>query len=181
MTAAGRLLVATPALLDPNFYRTVVFLAEHNEDGALGVVLNRPVDAADVAEFLPAWADLAVGPSVVFVGGPVERDIAIGVAQRSAPASDDWQPIASGLGLIDLGRAPIDYPGTAAVRVFSGYAGWTGDQLEDEIEEGAWFVVDAAADDVFSAEPGSLWRRVLRRQGGRLALFADFPHDPSLN
>src|SRR6266700_3305091 len=117
----GRLLVATPTLYDPNFFRSVVLVLEHGEEGALGVVLNRPSETA-VGESLPGWNPVASDPGVVFVGGPVSPDAAIGVARA-----------------------------------------------------------DAAPDDVFTAEPGRLWVSVLRRQGGRLAMFATAPPHPSSN
>jgi putative transcriptional regulator len=176
----GRLLVATPTLYDPNFFRSVVLVLEHGDDGALGVVLNRPSETA-VGETLPDWNLLASDPGVVFVGGP--PDAAIGVARTGTPEhSDGWSPLFGHLGTIDLGRAPVELPvGVQNLRVFAGYAGWSGGQLDEEVEAGGWFVVDPAPDDVFTSEPDSLWASVLRRQGGRLAMFATAPPHPSMN
>jgi putative transcriptional regulator len=179
---SGRLLVATPLLGDPNFDRTVVLVLEHDGDGALGVVLNRP-SLLRVAEILPAWADVVRPPEVVFHGGPVGADSALGLVRVIEPAGPlGVRMLPGGWGLIDL-DTPVEVaaPGVHAMRVFAGYAGWGRGQLDGEIDEGAWFVVDATAGDPFSPEPMELWPRVLRRQGPPLALVASFPPDPVLN
>lgn len=175
----GRLLVATPDLSDPNFALTVVLLLDHSDEGAVGVVLNRPSDL-EVAEALPDWAHLVGEPPVLFVGGPVRPNAVIGLAAHDGPLPAGWQPVLPGIGVIDLGeQEPVDVDAT--LRVFAGYAGWSAEQLEGEIEEGAWFVVDAEPGDALTDEPESLWEDVLRRQGGRLAMFALCPADPSQN
>lgn len=178
----GRLLVATPTLYDPNFFRAVVLVLEHGEDGAIGVVLNRPSDTP-VGETLPDWDPVASGPGVVFVGGPVSPDAAIGLARSDTPeGADGWAPLFGHLGTVDLGRAPVALPVVVQnLRVFAGYAGWSGGQLDGEVDSGGWFVLDPAADDVFTSAPRALWASVLRRQGGRLAMFATAPAHPSLN
>jgi putative transcriptional regulator len=178
----GRLLVATPALGDANFDRTVVLLLEHGDEGALGVVLNRP-SVTDVDGPLPEWGALAARPPVFFVGGPVQPNAIIGLARvRSDELPDGWSPVLGPLGVIDLSRDPADVgPAVEEVRLFAGYAGWEAGQLEGEIEAGAWFVVDADMHDALSPEPDELWRAVLRRQRGTLALFAQFPPNPSMN
>jgi len=180
---SGRLLVATPDLGDPNFRRTVVLVLDHGDDGALGVVLNRPSGTA-LADDLPAWFSLAAPPALVFVGGPVQQDVVLGLA-RVRPGDDgngSGRAALAALAVIDLGTDPgsLGVP-VDAVRVFAGYAGWGTGQLEAEIAVGAWFVVDAEPGDALSPEPGELWRAVLGRQPGRLALFASFPSDPGLN
>jgi putative transcriptional regulator len=182
VTTKGRLLVATPTLLDPNFFRTVVLMLEHADEGALGVVLNRPSEL-EIAESLPAWRDVAVDPAMVFVGGPVAPGSAIGIARgRGDTDSDAWAPVVNGLGTVDLSLSPADLPvDVTALRVFAGYAGWTAGQLDAELAAEGWFVVDAEPDDAFAPEPEELWKAVLRRQGGTLALFANAPPHPSLN
>src|SRR5713101_1962375 len=183
----GRLLVANPALPDPNFDRTVVLVLAHEEEGALGLVLNRPTEM-DVDAPLPRWDHLAADPRVVFVGGPVAPGAAICLARvplarvSDAEFAEGWAPVTGELGTLDLEKDPEDLlVDVEAIRVFAGYAGWGAGQLEQEIEAGAWFVVAAESGDIMSCEPEQLWKRVLRRQGGDLAVVAAFPADPKLN
>jgi putative transcriptional regulator len=187
-TLAGRLLVATPLLGDPNFRRTVVLVVEDEPgEGTLGVVLNRPTEVP-VGRVLEPWTGLASDPSVVFHGGPVSPNSALGLA--IVPGDEEpvgWRPLDSlarpaRLGLVDLETPPeLLAGGIASFRVFAGYAGWGPGQLQAEIEEGAWYVVPAEPSDAFAAEPGRLWQAVLRRAGGTLALVATYPDDPALN
>ncbi|MCZ7414505.1 MULTISPECIES: YqgE/AlgH family protein [unclassified Streptomyces] len=178
----GRLLVATPALTDPNFERAVVLLLDHDADGSLGVVLNRPTPV-DVGEILEPWAGLAGAPGVVFQGGPVSLDAALGVAL--IPGGEGplgWRRVHGAIGLVDLDAPPeVLAAELGFLRIFAGYAGWGAGQLEQELEEGAWYVVDSEPGDVSSPDPEGLWRAVLRRQRGVLALVATYPDDPSLN
>jgi putative transcriptional regulator len=176
----GRLLVAAPALRDPNFDRTVVLLLDHNDEGAVGLVLNRP-SATAVDDALPQWGDRATEPSVVFVGGPVSPTSAICLAGATVPARDGWQPLFGSLGTLDLARDPDEVADIDWLRVFAGYAGWGAGQLEGEIAEGAWFVVDVQPGDAVCVQPGTLWRDVLRRQPGALAAVANFPADLAVN
>ncbi|MBT0993573.1 YqgE/AlgH family protein [Cellulomonas sp. DKR-3] len=181
MTLSGRLLVATPLLLDPNFHRTVVLLLDHNDEGAFGVVLNRPLPV-DVDSVLPGWEDVVSVPGGLFQGGPVGLDGAIGVAvtpDEGVPVVDRFT---GEFGLVDLDADPSDLVGRfTGLRIFAGHAGWGGGQLEAEIEEGSWFVVPSVPDDAFTAAPDTLWSRVLRRQGGDLAMLAHYPPDVHLN
>jgi putative transcriptional regulator len=90
--------------------------------------------------------------------------------------------IIGSLGLVDLDTSPAAIAGdVAGLRIFAGYAGWSSGQLEDEIGEGAWYVVDAEPRDPFTDAPEGLWRAVLRRQRGDLALVSTYPDDPSMN
>jgi len=177
----GMLLVAVPHMLDPSFHRTVVLVCDHNEQGALGLIVNRPTEA-EVLDYLPGWSHLVTEPAVVFEGGPVQREIAVGLARSSAdgPVSG-FTTIISGLGLLDLGTDPNEAADLDSIRVFSGYAGWEAGQLEAEIAEEGWFVVPSQPDDGFTARPDRCWSDVLARQGGRLAIYATFPPDPNLN
>ena len=179
----GKLLVATPEMDDPNFFRTVVLVLDHNDDGALGVVLNRP-SANALADPLPEWAELAAEPAVVFVGGPVQPEAAIGLGRRSGEvgAPDGFAALFGELGTVDLERPPAAVaPAVDRVRVFAGYSGWGPGQLEDELAADGWFVVDADVGDLWSSAPEAMWRSVLRRQRGQLRVFADFPLDPESN
>ena len=185
-TLTGRLLVASPELGDPNFVRTVVLLVDHDESGALGVVLNRP-STTDVGEILPDWHLYATPPQVVFQGGPVGRDSALALAARVDGKGEEDEPLGfrhvhSGIGLVDLdGPAELIASSIISMRVFAGYAGWGSEQLEAEIDQGAWFVVNAEPSDLASDDPEQLWTDVLRRQPPPLAMVATFPDDPSLN
>jgi putative transcriptional regulator len=177
----GRLLVATPPLVDPNFDRSVVLMLEHGEDGALGIVLNRPSDTA-LAAVLPEWHEHASVPGVVFSGGPVAPDAVIALARGGTDATEGWVPVLGEVGTVDVGRDPLDLGlRLDALRVFVGYAGWGPGQLELELEHDAWFVVPTESDDPFSSHPDQLWREVLRRQRGRVAMFANYPEDPTTN
>ncbi|CAL9459902.1 YqgE/AlgH family protein [Streptomyces albus] len=270
----GRLLVATPVLADPNFDRAVVLLLDHDEAGSLGVVLNRPTPV-NVGDILEPWAALAGEPGVVFQGGPVSLDAALGVAvvpsgrgdrtdgaagsgpdagaaalgdtPRTAgdrpgrtrpgePPSDapgaasdgafaasggsgaaagetgaasdgarasadepgdealdpdtvldtdgplGWRRVHGAIGLVDLEAPPeLLAAELGSLRIFAGYAGWGPGQLEKELSEGAWYVVESEPGDVSSPAPEGLWRSVLRRQRSELALVATYPDDPSLN
>jgi putative transcriptional regulator len=187
VSLTGHLLVASPVLGDPNFERSVVLLVDHDEEGALGVVLNRPTTVS-VGAVVPAWGDYTTGPPQVFKGGPVGEDSALALGalapghDSDADEPDGFRRLFGTIGLVDLDAEPDDLAAELrAVRVFAGYAGWGPGQLEDELAEQAWFVVESLPGDAFSDVPERLWRDVLRRQGGDLALVATFPDDPSLN
>ena len=185
---AGRLLVATPLLADPNFRRTVILVVEHEDtEGTLGIVLNRPTKIP-VGKVLEEWTELATDPSVVFRGGPVSPNSPLGLALIPGKEEPlgwralDGAPALARLGLLDLGAPPgVLAPAIESLRVYAGYAGWSPGQLEPEIDEGAWYVLTAEPGDVFAAEPERLWSDVLHRQEGDLALLATYPDDPSLN
>ncbi len=182
-TLAGKLILATPLLEDANFRRTVVLLLAHDENGAFGVVLNRPQPEFRVAEHMPAWTEHAAAPGTVFAGGPMEPAMALALASaRHGARGDGLRPMAAGVGLLDLTQDPesMEVP-VERMRVFTGYAGWGAGQLEAEISQDAWFVVDSQPDDVFTSTPESLWRDVLSRQGSDLKMYAYYPDDPSVN
>ena len=187
----GRLLVATPVIGDPNFERTVVFLLEHDEAGALGVIVNRPTDL-DVSESLPQWQGLVADPPVVFVGGPVEQAAAIGFG-RQAPEHPTivqdpvWSPIVTAadsvgpLASVDLDAHPGGSCGLDVVRIYVGYAGWGPGQLEAELAQQAWIAAPASGSDLWDDQPHQLWATVLRRQGSPVSWLSLYPRDPSGN
>jgi putative transcriptional regulator len=180
---AGQLLVATPMLLDPNFAETVVLLLDADENGALGVVLNRP-STVPVADVLETWADVVAEPEVLFQGGPVSTEgaLAVGWLRDTDDVPVGFREVADGLGVVDL-DTPVELVdgSLSGMRIFAGYAGWGAEQLDGEIEEGSWYVVPAAPPDVFREDAGGLWREVLRRQPGELAWHSTRPVDPDLN
>jgi len=177
----GKLLLAGPALKDPNFDRTVVLITEHTDEGAMGLVLNRPSEAR-VDEAVPDLAWVGEPDDVVYVGGPVATSGVIVLAEWSDPAQ------AVVLVEDDLGFVPGDLEDPAVVgaairraRVYAGHAGWGPGQLEAELAEEAWIVETPRREELFSAEPETLWAGVLRRMGREFALLSTMPPDPSLN
>jgi putative transcriptional regulator len=183
----GDLLVAAPALLDPNFERSVVLVLDIDEDGALGVILNRP-STVPVGEILPGWSRLTKHPDVLFQGGPVGTDSALGVGASTTYGLDpNVEPVGfrrlyDDVGIVDLDTpTEIAGPMLSGLRVFAGYAGWGEQQLRDEIASGSWYVVPSTSADLFGADPEGLWQRVLRRQPGELAWVSTQPVDPSMN
>ena len=196
LPTAGTLLVALPTLEEPTFHQTVILmLAFGAEEGALGVVLNRP-NEVPVEALLPGWERLAAPPDSVFVGGPVSRESVICLATLRRPVAvrdADVEPIpgcapipdggSSGrLATVDLNRDPSEVEGAVSVvRLFSGYASWSPGQLESELRSGSWLVLPSEDGDAFSDDPRELWTRVLARQPGHVALYAKAPPKLSLN
>ena len=181
----GSLLVAMPSLTDPTFAGTVVYVLDHNETGTLGVVLGRP-SQVEIRDVLPGWCDLAVDPGVFHVGGPCETDTALCLATSPLGPLDEesgLRRVAGEICLVDLDADPVELEDhVTGLRVFAGYAGWSPGQLADEVAEGAWACVPGSSADVMSdlAGPG-LWRRVLGRQTGPLAVLSTAPADPTAN
>jgi putative transcriptional regulator len=176
----GQLLLASPTLRDPNFIRTVVLVSVHSDEGAMGVVLNRP-SAVTVGEAVPQLEDAVAEEEPVYVGGPVQPSSIVFLAEFLDP---------SPAGLLVLGRIGFPAPdagieelteATARRRVFAGYAGWGEGQLDAEVEEGDWIAHTALPEDVFTELPEELWATVLTRKGGSYALIARMPPDPSVN
>lgn len=178
----GRLLVAAPELVGAPFERSVVAVLDHAAEGALGVVLNHP-GQTPVGAVVPAVSDLVVAPDVLFDGGPVGPGSAIALGTTSRDATPEgWMPVSPPLVSVDLDHDPRELAAAVTqLRVFAGYAGWSPGQLEGEIEEGAWWVVDLLPGDVFDPDPAGLWSRVLRRQRWPLCAVATYPSDPRWN
>ena len=173
----GQLLIAAPTLIDPNFRRSVVLVIEHGDEGALGVVLNRPTDIS-VEDAVPELAGLGDGP--VYAGGPVQPQAVIALAEYSGlpPDGSVCGPIAP-IG-VDTDMENLSDQVTR-LRVFAGYSGWSEGQLDGELEEEAWFVEPALPGDVFNDDSDGLWRHVLERKGGEYRLVARMPDDPRVN
>jgi putative transcriptional regulator len=173
----GSLLIAAPQLLDPNFRRTVVLVADHGDEGAMGVILNRP-SGMTVADAAPDLEPL-IGPGApIFAGGPVQPTSGVVLAE----VAEADEPVFGDVVLVPgLGELADVVDGAGAIRVFAGYAGWGPGQLDDELSREDWIVEPALASDVFSEEPDALWGLVLERKGGQYALLARMPEDPSQN
>ncbi len=175
----GQLLVAGPTLVDPNFHRTVVLVCEHDENGAMGLVLNRPSPIL-AEQAIPELGD-ALGPEeTLWVGGPVQTTSVVVLADFAD--AEDGMPVAGSVGLV-LPDADLEAVATAVrrARAFLGYAGWGAGQLDGELAGEDWIVADFAPDDAFTEAPDQLWSRVLGRKGGSYALLATMPPDPSMN
>jgi putative transcriptional regulator len=175
----GQLLIAGPGLLDPNFWRTVVLVGEHSEEGALGLVLNRSSETP-VAEALPELAHLAEDIGSVHVGGPVQPSAVVVLADFvDTDAAESL--VVDSVGFLPSEVEPAAIGELRRARVYVGYAGWGPGQLDGELEEGSWILEPALVDDVFTADPEGLWSEVLRRKGGPFSVLAAMPPDPSLN
>jgi putative transcriptional regulator len=175
----GKLLIASPTLVDPNFARTVVFMTEHNDEGAMGIVLNRPSETS-VESVVPELAEIA-GGEPVHVGGPVQPEALVLLAEFADPAAAAWIVVAD----VGLASADVDLDELADAvrrgRVYAGYSGWGPGQLEAEIEVDSWIVEAPLPAELFPEDPGTLWSDVLARKGGQFALIARMPADPSQN
>jgi putative transcriptional regulator len=178
-TLQGQLLIASPSLLDPNFRRTVVLVTEHNDEGAAGLVLNRP-SPASVSELVPQLEEIVDDEDPVWLGGPVQPDAVLVLGEFVDP-NDAAVPLFGSLGFPSLDEPEEVVPATIRRRVFAGYAGWGAGQLESELERDDWIVEPALNDDAFTESPDNLWADVLRRKGGIYELVARMPEDPSVN
>ena len=175
----GKLLIASPSLVDPNFARSVVLITEHNEEGAMGVVLNRPSETA-VDEIAPELTGL-VSDEPVFVGGPVQPQGLVVLAEFSDPEAAAWIVVAE-VGFVAAETDPEQlHRVIRRGRVYAGYSGWGSGQLEAELAEEAWIVEPPIPTELFAEDPLALWQDVLARKGGQFALIARMPADPSLN
>jgi putative transcriptional regulator len=175
----GQLLISGGGLYDPNFRHTVVLIGAHDAGGAVGVILSRPLDVT-VHQGIPALAELTGADEALFEGGPVEPDQAVLLVEATSPGIPDL-PVFGAVGFL-TGEVSADVRSSVRrARVFLGHAGWGPGQLESELEAGSWIVEPARTDDVFTAEPRALWRRVLERKGHPFANLARVPFDPRAN
>lgn len=176
----GKLLVASPALADPSFARSVVFITEHGPEGAMGIVLDKPSETA-VVELAPQLDEVAGPDAPVYVGGPVQPSALVVLAEFSDPAAAAWIVVA------DVGFASADVEmdelarSVRRARVYAGYSGWGPGQLEAEMEVDSWIVEPPLPPELFPDDPEALWSAVLARKGGQYALVARMPADPSMN
>jgi len=177
---AGHFLIASPAIMDPNFERAVVLITAHTDEGAIGLILNRPSEAT-VEEAVPRLSLLAGDDATVFAGGPVNPS-GVSMLAEFDDVSEAGVEVFGDIGFVALDAAlEGDAPALRRRRVFAGVASWTGGQLEEELETEDWIVEPASNEDVFGDGPETLWERVLERMGGSYAVVARMPYDPSLN
>jgi putative transcriptional regulator len=176
----GQLLIAGGGLFDPNFRHTVVLVVEHAEDGALGIVLNRPAEL-HAAEAAPALASLLESRDRLFIGGPVQTEGAILLAEFDDPELVTGRLVLGAVSVVGDEKELPERDRVRRARLFAGHAAWAPDQLEGELEQSSWIVEPARPDDVFTPSPRTLWRDVLRRKGGEHAVLSLMPFDPSHN
>ncbi len=175
---AGKLLISSPSLVDPNFRRTVVLMTHHDDEGAVGLVLSRPSELR-IADAVPDLGELPCDDEVVYLGGPVQPEAVVVLVELDEPR-EDADPIVGRVAYMPPGVDTWEL-GVSRARVFAGYSGWGPGQLEAELDEPAWIVARAEPEDVFAPDPDQLWRTVLQRKGGMYSLIATMPYDPSRN
>ena len=175
---SGQLLVASPTISEPAFARTVLLVVDHDRDGALGIVLNRPTETP-VEAVVPAIAPMFDEDDVVHDGGPVQPESLLTVAEFRDPA-DAAMLVLGRVGMVRGDEAPR-VPDVDRARAYAGYAGWSPGQLDAELARADWIVVPAMPDDLFRPDPEMLWHRALERMGGPYARLALVPEDPSVN
>jgi putative transcriptional regulator len=176
----GKLLVASPSLVDPNFARSVVLITEHNDEGAMGIVLNRPSDAL-VSDVVPQLASVAGEGAEIHVGGPVQPSALVVLAEFSDLDAAAWIVVAD----VGFASAEVEMGDLARsvrrARVYAGYSGWGAGQLEGEMDVDSWIVEPPMPAELFPEDSETLWSDVLDRKGGQYALIARMPEDPSVN
>ncbi len=176
-TLAGSLLLAHPTLSDENFRRTVVLLSKHDDAGAMGVVLNRPLGR----KLGQLTQDFSYGPLAdvpLFKGGPVEPNQVILCAWRAQPDGEGFQLM---FGLDPQRAVELAENKDMHLRAFLGYAGWSAGQLEGELTEDFWVTSDLQPELMELAPDVRLWRAVLSAMGDEWLLAAAEPDDPTLN
>ncbi|MGZ4167143.1 MAG: YqgE/AlgH family protein [Solirubrobacteraceae bacterium] len=178
-SARGQLLIAGPGLVDPNFWRTVVLVVEHSDEGALGLVLNRPSETT-VGEAVSELEQLLEADDPLYVGGPVQPSALIVLAEFNQPREAALIAFED-VGVLASGAQEDPELSVRRGRAFVGHAGWGPGQLDDEVERGDWILEPAQREDAFTGAPLELWSEVLTRKGGSYALVARMPPDPSVN
>jgi putative AlgH/UPF0301 family transcriptional regulator len=171
LLGVGKLLVASRGLGDPNFAKTVILLVHSDDQGIVGLILNRRTDLAlsRVLEGIPGTKDRS---DPVYLGGPVEVR-AVSALLQSPTKVEGADHIFGGVYLINaktiLEQTLAARPSPQVFHVYLGYAGWTNDQLRKEVELGAWFIFPPDTDVVFNSDPGSLWPEMIRKTEQKLA------------
>jgi putative transcriptional regulator len=176
----GKLLIATPMLVDPNFRQTIVLLCEHGPDGSLGLVVNRPTDV-EVSTLVHDFPDLA-NSGQVYSGGPVGQNAMLVLCRGNEPSEE--RGILEDVFLakdLEMLKFPEYLGPEGKIRCYLGYAGWAPGQLEAEVNAGAWHLIPGDPELIFDANPATLWQEMMARIGGECAIYANMPPDPSVN
>lgn len=178
----GSLLISEPFLPDPNFERTVVLLCEHNEDGSVGFVLNKP----SILKFDEAVEEVSDFSPTLYVGGPVQQDTLHFIhrtpddLEGSIQVTDEIFWGGNYEQLITMINTKVIAP--EDFKFFLGYSGWAPGQLDEELKQKSWIVINnATAEEVFDIEPTILWKQVLNSLGGKFKIISNFPVDPRMN
>ncbi len=177
----GRLLLSEPYLADPNFERTVILLTEHNEDGSVGFILNKPSETR-VSEVMD---DLKGLDAQIFIGGPVQQDT-LHFIHRYGQLEDAIE-LENGvywggnfdqvLTMIDTGKFSL-----TEIRFFLGYSGWSPEQLNEELKLNSWIVSDRVSQEIiFETLPDQMWKKAMKELGGRFSVYSNYPADPRMN
>jgi putative transcriptional regulator len=169
--AAGKLLVASPDLPDPNFAKTVVLLVQYDADGVMGLILNRR-SKVPISRVLDGLAGAKNRPEPVYAGGPVGRTDVLALVRSRRPPGDAKRVVGEvflvstkeGLEKTFASAADSD-----TVHVYLGYSGWTAPQLQHELDLGAWYILQGSAKTVFDSEPDALWPQLMRETEMRIA------------
>lgn len=178
----GDLLISEPFLPDPNFERSVILICEHNHEGSLGFVLNKPIEyhLGDVIEEVNGFE------SKLYRGGPVQEDT-LHFIHKAGQLVDDTVAVSDGIYWGGNFNQLLSMINTRQVEAsdfifFVGYSGWAPGQLEEELKENSWIVYPQASTyDVFDSSPAHLWRKVLNNMGGKYKMLSNYPIDPRLN
>lgn len=177
----GGLLLSEPYLADPNFERTTILLTEHNDEGSVGFILNKPAESR-VNEVME---DLKMFDARIFIGGPVEQDTLHYVHRINSLAdSIELHPGLFWGGNFDQLLSMVDTHqiGATDIKFFLGYSGWSAGQLEDELKVDSWIVSDQVSEElVFETEPEMMWKKAMRGLGGRFSVYSNYPADPRMN
>ncbi len=183
----GYLLIAESNLTDPNFSQTAVYLINHDENGAMGLVINRPSTTV-LGDAVEELADTPWREELIFIGGPVQQYFVFVLHSGLPGGSKSAAAIEASPGVIfepdfNVVRPALTYPVRPGfhTRFIVGYAGWSPGQLEEELERKDWAVIPGSPELVFSQDPLTVWRSALRRKGGIHWIAAETGFMPSIN
>ncbi|MDX2226146.1 MAG: YqgE/AlgH family protein [Verrucomicrobiae bacterium] len=177
----GKLLLDSGMLSGSSFDKTVLLICEHNAEGALGLVLNRPV-GRKVGEVIDREMGEALRNHPVYLGGPVQTQVLSWLQyDEFLPDANVMENLKLGHALEELAEVTEGYSSTCRVKVFAGYAGWSPGQLDEELSRGSWLVSAAKMDVIFDVGGDGMWRGILRTMGIRQQLLADRPDHPEWN